>query len=110
SSPALGPPASVHDALSSVAAPPDVQILSGTRRRAPRRPPGETLFGVALAIALAAVGLRAGGGLALGPTTKVEMALDVVGGLFGALAVLAVSPRRWWGGLSVGCFAVLAGI
>jgi O-antigen ligase/polysaccharide polymerase Wzy-like membrane protein len=76
----------------------------------PRLPPGETLFGVALTIALAAVGLRAGGGLALGPTTKVEMALDGVGAAFGALAALAVSGRRWWGGLTVGLFAVLAAL
>jgi hypothetical protein len=83
--------------------------VSGVRRRrTPRLPAGETLFGVALAIALAAAGLRAGGGLAPGPTTKVEMALDAVGGAFGALSVLAVSGRRWWGGLTVGLFAVLA--
>jgi hypothetical protein len=95
--------------LSSVAAPPDARILTGARRRrAPRLPGGETLFGVALAIALTAVGLRAGGGLALGSTTKVEMVLDVVGALVAALAVLAVSDRRWWGGVSIALFAVLA--
>ncbi|HWH93535.1 MAG TPA: O-antigen ligase family protein [Baekduia sp.] len=95
--------------MSSVAAPPDARILSGTRRRrAPRLPAGETLFGVALAVALAAVGLRAGGGLALGSTTKVEMALDVSGGVLAALAALAVSGRRWWGGATVALFAALA--
>jgi hypothetical protein len=36
------------------------------------------------------------------------MALDVAGGVVGAVAALAVSDRRWWGGLSVACFAVLA--
>ncbi|WP_272474740.1 tetratricopeptide repeat protein [Baekduia alba] len=56
------------------------------------------------------MGLRAGGGLALGPTTKVEMALDVVGAVFAALAVLAVSDRRWWGGFTIACFAALAAL
>jgi hypothetical protein len=95
--------------LSSVAAPPDARILTGARRRrAPRLPGGETLFGVALALVLAAIGLRAGGGLALGSTTKVEMALDVGCGLLAALAVLAVGDRRWWGGWSIALFGVLA--
>jgi hypothetical protein len=65
---------------------------------------------VALAAALTAVGLRAGGGLALDPTTKVEITLDVVGGVLAALAALAVSARRWWGGITIGLFAVLAGV
>ena len=66
--------------MSTVAAPPpDTPILSGhaTReRRAFPRPPGETVFGVLLAIGLAAIGLRAGGGLLLAPTAKVEIWLD----------------------------------
>ena len=74
------------------------------------RPGPELLFGAALAAALTAVGLRAGGGLALDPTTKVEITLDVVGGVLAALAVLAVSTRRWWGGITIGLFAVLAGL
>jgi hypothetical protein len=74
------------------------------------RPGPELLFGTALAAALTAVGLRAGGGLALDPTTKVEVTLDVVGGVLAALAVLAVSARRWWGGITIGIFAVLAGL
>jgi hypothetical protein len=70
----------------------------------------ELLFGAALAAALTAVGLRAGGGLALDPTTKVEVTLDVVGGVLAALAMLAVSARRWWGSITIGLFAVLAGV
>jgi O-Antigen ligase len=94
--------------LSTVAAPPDARFLSGAdRRRAPRRPAAELLFGVALAAALAAVGLRAGGGLSLGSTTKVGLALDIAGGLLAALAALAVSARRMWGGLTIASFAVL---
>ncbi|WP_027005350.1 tetratricopeptide repeat protein [Conexibacter woesei] len=97
--------------MSTVAAPPDASILSGraTReRRAFRRPPGETVFGILLAIGLAAVGLRAGGGLLLTPTAKVEIWLDVVGGLCAAIAVLAVRDQRWWGGVTIAWFAALA--
>jgi hypothetical protein len=94
--------------LSTVAAPPDVRLLSG--RRAFGLPAAELIFGTGLALALAAVGLRGGGGLALGPTTKVEMTLDVLGGVLAALAALAASGRRWWGGVSIGAFAVLAGL
>jgi hypothetical protein len=94
--------------LSTVAAPPDARLLSGTgRRRAPRRPAAELLFGAALTAALVAVGLRAGGGLSLGSTTKVELALDITGGLLAALAALAVSARRMWGGVTIASFAVL---
>jgi O-antigen ligase len=95
--------------LSSVAAPPDERTQAAPRRRrAPRRPGGETLFGVALGLALAVIGLRAGGGLALGSTTKVEIVLDVGCAVLAALAVLAVSDRRWWGGWSIALFGLLA--
>lgn len=97
--------------MSTVAAPPDAPVLSGRaagERPAFRRPPGEIVFGVLLAIGLAAVGLRAGGGLLLTPTTKVEIWLDVIGGLCAALAVLAVRTERWWGGVTLAWFAALA--
>jgi hypothetical protein len=98
--------------LSTVAAPPDHSPESRPARPRARlwRPAPELLFGAALAVALTAVGLRAGGGLALDPTTRVEITLDVVGGVLAALAVLAVSARRWWGGMTIGLFAVLAGL
>ena len=99
--------------MSTVAAPPDHSPESRPAARPPRRlwrPAPELLFGAALAAALTAVGLRAGGGLALDPTTKVEVTLDVVGGVLAALAVLAVSARRWWGSITIGLFAVLAGV
>lgn len=70
----------------------------------------EALFGLALTAALTAIGLRGGGGLALAPTTKVEMTLDVAGGLLAALAVLAATGRRWWGGGSLGLFGVLLAV
>jgi hypothetical protein len=60
-----------------------------------------------MTVALAAVALRGGGGLALGSTTKVEMACDTVGGVLAALAGLAVSRRRLWGGVTIACFAAL---
>ena len=94
--------------MSTVAAPPDARLLSGARgrERAPRMPGPELLFGVALALALGAIALRGGGGLALGPT-KVEMVLDVAGGVLAALAALAVSTRRLWGGVTIAAFALL---
>jgi hypothetical protein len=98
--------------LSTVAAPPEYSPESRPARPRRRlwRPAPELLFGAALAVALTAVGLRAGGGLALDPTTRVEITLDVVGGVLAALAVLAVSARRWWGAMTIGLFAVLAGL
>jgi hypothetical protein len=98
--------------LSTVAIPPDPRpgAAPADAHRTRRRPGPELLFGAALAVALAAVGLRAGGGLALDPTTKVELSLDVVGGVLAALAALTVSTRRWWGGITIGLFAVLAGV
>jgi hypothetical protein len=94
--------------LSTVAAPPRTRLAS--RGRAFPRPPAEFLFGAALAVALAAIGLRGGGGLALGQTSQVEITLDIVGGMLAALAALAASGRRWWGGVSIGMFAVLTGV
>jgi hypothetical protein len=73
-------------------------------------PRPELLFGAALAVALAAIGLRGGGGQALGPTTKVEMSLDIVGALLGALAALSASARRWWGATAIAGFGVLVAV
>jgi hypothetical protein len=95
--------------LSTVAASPDAPILSRARaRRRPRWPGPELLFGAALTAALTAVALRGGGGLSLSSTTKVEMALDVVGGLLAVLAALAAGVRRLWGGVTIALFAALA--
>ncbi|MDX6714876.1 MAG: hypothetical protein QOH30_1434 [Baekduia sp.] len=94
--------------MSTVAEPRSTPLAA--RRGRLRLPPAELLFGTALAAVLAAVGLRAGGGLSLGSTTKVELPLDVAAGLLAALAVLAASGRRWWGGVSIGAFGVLAAV
>jgi hypothetical protein len=92
--------------LSSVAIPPRTRLTGRARALPALRP--ELLYGVALALALAAVGLRAGGGLLIGPTTKIEMTLDVVGGVLGATAALAAGARRWWGAATIGWFGLLA--
>lgn len=96
--------------MSTVAAPPDARVLSRSSRtrRTSRLPGAELLFGTALAAALTAVALRGGGGLSLNSTTKVEMALDVTGGLLAALAALAAGVRRLWGGVTIALFAALA--
>ncbi|HEV7750796.1 MAG TPA: O-antigen ligase family protein [Baekduia sp.] len=94
--------------MSTVAEPRSTPLA--VRRRTLRRPSAEVLFGAALAVVLAAVGLRAGGGLSLGSTTKVELPLDIGAGLLAALAVLAASGRRWWGGVSIGMFGILAAV
>lgn len=94
--------------MSTVAAPPDRPLGSRVAgRRALRWPAPELLFGLALAVGLAAVGLRAGGGLALGPTAKVEIVLDVLGGLLAALAAVAASARRAWGAVTIALFGAL---
>ena len=96
--------------MSTVAAPPDARLLGSVRarRRLPPLPTPELLFGAAMAAALTAVALRGGGGLSLSSTTKVEIALDLVGGVLAALAALAVSARRAWGGVTIALFAALA--
>jgi len=96
--------------LSSLAAPPEPRLLAPSRAVRRAAPRAELLFGAALAVALSAVGLRGGGGLALGPTTKVEISLDIVAAVLGALAVLAVSTRRWWGAGAILWFGALAAV
>ena len=59
---------------------------------------------------MAAVALGAGGGLQLGRTTSVEIALQAVGGLLGALALLLTGARRLHGGLALALFVLLAGL
>jgi len=92
--------------VSSVAVRPDPGRLLARARTVPRSAPA-LLFGTALAIVLAVIGLRSGGGLSLGPTTKLEMTLDIAGGLLAALAALAAVARRMWGAVTVAFFAVL---
>jgi len=94
--------------LSSVTVSPSRRRLGHARAGLPPLPTPELLFGTGLAIALAAIGLRGGGGLSPSPTTKIEMILNVAGGALAALAVLVADRRRWWGGVTLTLFAALA--
>ena len=70
----------------------------------------ETLLAFALGALLAAVALGAGGGLQLGRTTTVEVALQGAGGLLGGAALLTTGGRRVHGGAALGLLALLAGV
>jgi hypothetical protein len=62
----------------------------------------EPLATVAFGAVLAAIALQGGGGLQLGPLTKVELAVDVAaGGLVAAAVVAGGHTRRFWGGLTL---------
>jgi hypothetical protein len=86
---------------------------SGLRSPAPfaiRRPAPGVTFTIALALLLSAIALEGGGGLNLGPTTTVEIGLQLGGGVLGALALLLGGARRLHGGLTLALFAVLTGV
>ncbi len=70
----------------------------------------ETLLAFALGALMAAIALGAGGGLQLGRTTTVEMALQGTGGLLGGAALLTTSDRRVHGGPALALLALLAGV
>ncbi len=75
-----------------------------------RRLPPDTLLAFALGALMAAVALGAGGGLQLGRTTFVEVALQGAGGALGAVAVLLTGGRRAHGALALGLLGLLAGV
>lgn len=72
----------------------------------------DAVFAIALGALLTILTLEAGGGLQLGRTTGVEIALQGLGAGAGAVAVLTVPrERRSRAGLvSLWCFALLAGL
>ena len=70
----------------------------------------DALLAAGLGALLAAVALGAGGGLQLGRTTAVEVALQAMGGVLGAAAVLTTGGRRLHGAVALALFAVLAGV
>src|SRR3954447_21307281 len=71
----------------------------------------DVLLPLGIGVLLAAIALRGGGGLQLQPTTEVEMALDIAGGLIVACALLVGSGRRAAHGMpALLCFAALAGL
>jgi hypothetical protein len=71
----------------------------------------EPLATVAFGAVLAAIALEGGGGLQLGPVTKVELAIDVIaGGLTAAAIVVGGHTRRLWGALTLTLMAVLVAL
>jgi hypothetical protein len=75
----------------------------------PRIVTAELLATVAFAAVLAAIAFEGGGGLQLGPVTKVEMAVDIVAGVLASAAVVVGGhTRRLWGGLTLVLMAALA--
>lgn len=81
------------------------------RGRAVPRPAPQTLFGLAVGLALAAIGLRGGGGLQLGPTTAVEMSLLIAAGLTAAFGLLVANPgRKAYGAVPFALFGLLAAV
>jgi hypothetical protein len=71
----------------------------------------DVLLPLGLGALLAAVALRGGGGLQLGPTTQVEMALEIGGGVVAAGALLAGRDRRAAYGMpALLCFAALVAL
>ena len=78
------------------------------RRLSLPRVAAEPLATVAFGAVLAAIALEGGGGLQLGPLTKVEIAVDVVAGLLVAAAIVVGGyTRRMWGGLTLALMAAL---
>jgi tetratricopeptide (TPR) repeat protein len=68
------------------------------------------LLTLAIAAFLVAISPEEGDSLSVGPFEKLAMALQILGGLLGAAALLLGGSRRLHGGLTLGLFAVLAGV
>lgn len=85
-------------------------MRAGDTARAGRRPDPDLLFAVAVGLLLSAVALEGGGGLALGPTTTVEIVLQIAGGIAGVLAMLLTGAQRLHGGLALALFAALTAL
>jgi O-antigen ligase len=79
-----------------------------SRARALPRANPDVLLPLGIGAVLAAIALRAGGGLQLQPTTEVEMALELGGGVVAAAALLAGRDRRAAYGIpALLCFGAL---
>ena len=95
--------------MSSHAASADPRALAG--RLALPRVAAEPLAIVADGAVLAAIALAGGGGLQLGPVTRVELAIDVAaGGLTAAAIVVGGHTRRLWGALTLTLMALLVAV
>jgi hypothetical protein len=78
------------------------------RRLSLPRVAAEPIAAIAFAAVLAAIALEGGGGLQLGPLTKVETAVDVIAGVLVAAAIVVGGyTRRLWGGLTLALMAAL---
>ncbi|HEY7619450.1 MAG TPA: O-antigen ligase family protein [Solirubrobacteraceae bacterium] len=79
-----------------------------TRRLTLPRVAVEPLATLAFGAVLTAVALEGGGGLQLGPLTKVELAVDVAaGGLVAAAVIAGGHTRRLWGALTLALMGAL---
>jgi len=95
--------------VSSHAASADPRAFAG--RLTLPRVAAEPLATVAFGAVLAAIALEGGGGLQLGPVTKVELAIDVIaGGLTAAAIVVGGHTRRLWGALTLTLMGVLVAL
>jgi tetratricopeptide (TPR) repeat protein len=71
----------------------------------------EPLATLAFGAVLTAIALQGGGGLQLGPLTKVELEVDIVaGGLVAAAIVAGGHTRRLWGGLTLALMGALVAV
>ena len=95
--------------MSSHAASADPRAFAG--RLALPRVAAEPLATVAFGAVLAAIALEGGGGLQLGPVTRVELAIDVAaGGLTAAAILVGGHTRRLWGALTLTLMALLVAV
>jgi tetratricopeptide (TPR) repeat protein len=95
--------------VSSHAASADPRAFAG--RLTLPRVAAEPLATVAFGVVLAAIALQGGGGLQLGPLTKVELAVDAAaGGLAAAAIVVGGHTRRLWGAVTLTLMAALVAV
>jgi len=81
------------------------------RRLALPRVAVEPLATIAFGAVLAAIALEGGGGLQLGPLTRVELAVDLGAGALVAAAIVAGGhTRRFWGGLTLALMGALLAV
>lgn len=83
---------------------------AGTRFAALPRPGSDVLWTLGLGLLLAAITLRAGGGLQLGRSTEVEMGIQIAGGALGATALLVRDGGRLHGAPALLAFGVLVAV
>jgi tetratricopeptide (TPR) repeat protein len=92
--------------VSSHAASADPRAFAG--RLTLPRVAAEPLATLAFGVVLTAIALQGGGGLQLGPLTKVELAVDVAaGGLAAGAIVVGGHTRRLWGAVTLTLMAAL---